>query len=234
MMATLLIPNKFDAERERVADAWIAQGGQILRIDKFWEKPNLTDGESVAIYGNDTFCLVLAQVLGVHLLMPDDALIADLTSVWTRRNIQISPLGKLVESAFPCFVKPILPKQFKAQVYADPAHLQETTAGISAQELVLVSEIVAILAEVRAFVLCGRVLDAACYEGEADVAAAWGFVQRFCDAFVATLPAAVVIDLAFDPDRGWMILELNAAWGAGLNGCDPAKVLPAIAAATTK
>jgi len=42
----------------------------------------------------------------------------------------------------------------------------------------------------------------------------------------------VVIDVGLIANRGWGVIEFNAAWGAGLNGCDPEKVLPAILAAS--
>jgi hypothetical protein len=42
------------------------------------------------------------------------------------------------------------------------------------------------------------------------------------------LPRAVVVDVGLIAGRGWAVIEFNAAWGAGLNGCDPEKVLPAI------
>jgi hypothetical protein len=38
--------------------------------------------------------------------------------------------------------------------------------------------------------------------------------------------------VGFVADRGWAVIEFNAAWGAGLNGCNAAKVLPAILAAS--
>jgi hypothetical protein len=47
-----------------------------------------------------------------------------------------------------------------------------------------------------------------------------------------SLPRTVVIDVGFIEGRGWALIEFNAAWGAGLNGCDPEKVLPAIVAAS--
>jgi hypothetical protein len=46
------------------------------------------------------------------------------------------------------------------------------------------------------------------------------------------LPRSVVVDVGFVADRGWAVIEFNAAWGAGLNGCNAAKVLPAILAAS--
>ncbi len=77
---TLLIPAKSDEERDRVAQAWEAAGGRVRRVQKFWVKPDLADNEAVAIYGNDTFAQVLAQVLGLKLLSPDDALIGRISS----------------------------------------------------------------------------------------------------------------------------------------------------------
>jgi hypothetical protein len=38
---TLLIPDKDDIERDAVADAWTKNGGELLRIAKFWNPPPL-------------------------------------------------------------------------------------------------------------------------------------------------------------------------------------------------
>ena len=38
----------------------------------------------------------------------------------------------------------------------------------------------------------------------------------------------MMADVGFIADRDWAVVEFNAAWGAGLNGCDAAKILPAI------
>jgi hypothetical protein len=46
------------------------------------------------------------------------------------------------------------------------------------------------------------------------------------------LPRSVVIDVGYIDNQGWAVVEFNAAWGAGLNGCSPEKVLPAIVAAS--
>lgn len=47
-----------------------------------------------------------------------------------------------------------------------------------------------------------------------------------------TLPRAMVVDVGFVADRGWAVIEFNAAWGAGLNGCDPEKIVAVILAAS--
>ncbi|MBD1904208.1 MULTISPECIES: ATP-grasp domain-containing protein [Cyanophyceae] len=36
---------------------------------------------------------------------------------------------------------------------------------------------------------------------------------------------ATVIDVGVIQGRGWAVVEQNAAWGAGLYGCDPIEVL---------
>jgi hypothetical protein len=41
-----------------------------------------------------------------------------------------------------------------------------------------------------------------------------------------------VMDVGLVPGTGWVVIEFNAAWGAGLNGCDPNRILPAIEAAS--
>jgi hypothetical protein len=93
-----------------------------------------------------------------------------------------------------------------------------------------VSEPVTFAAEVRTFVLEGRVLDAAIYDGKSELDRAVEFVGGLTKSMM--LPRTVVIDVGLVDDRGWAVIEFNASWGAGLNGCDAEKVLPAIVSAT--
>ena len=189
-------------------------------------------GASVAIYGNDTFALVLAQVMGVALQTPDDALLTRLGHRWTQRKIVQMTLVELESEGFPCFVKPVIPKQFKASVYVSLADLQAQTDTLLDSEAVLVSEIVRLEAEARAFILEGNVLSVGVYEGEADAGMASEFLKEFASAHIAELPRSYVVDAGYNADLGWFVLELNSAWGAGLNGCSPAEVIAGIAAAT--
>jgi hypothetical protein len=76
----------------------------------------------------------------------------------------------------------------------------------------------------------GQVLDSAVYEGGMKAADAETFVAALTRAM--PLPRTVVVDVGFVDGRGWCVIEFNAVWGAGLNGCDPNKVLPAIVAAS--
>lgn len=94
----------------------------------------------------------------------------------------------------------------------------------------LASEIVVFTAEVRAFVLDGEVVTLAAYEGR-DVAV--DDARSFASHVAATglLPKTCVLDVGPIHGRSWAVIEANASWGAGLNGCDPAAAASCIAAA---
>jgi hypothetical protein len=51
---------------------------------------------------------------------------------------------------------------------------------------------------------------------------------------VVRLPPAVVVDIGRIAGRGWAIIEANAAWGSGLYGCDPDRVLAVLRCASLK
>jgi ATP-grasp domain-containing protein len=95
---------------------------------------------------------------------------------------------------------------------------------------VFVSGPVTFAAEARTFVLNGLVLGAAVYEGKSEANDAAEFVAAL--ARLMLLPRTVVVDVGFIDGRGWAVIEFNAAWVAGLNGCDPDAVLPAIVSAS--
>jgi hypothetical protein len=84
--------------------------------------------------------------------------------------------------------------------------------------------------EVRTFVLDGVVLGAGVYEGKSEATDAVEFVGGLTRSM--SLPRTVVVDVGFIDRRGWAVIEFNPAWGAGLNGCDPERVLPAIVSAS--
>lgn len=225
----LVIPEKGDLERDAVAKAWESAGGTVLRLGRFWDPPEL-DPQQVRVYGNDTFCLVLQQKLGLDLCSPDDDLLARVPGAFLRRKVELRHLREIDTLVFPKFVKTIVPKQVRSRVYASAAELRDEATGLDPDTLVLVSDPVHFVAELRLFVLDGQVLDAAFYEGEGDRAAGVAFGTALLP-HVKT-PHAVVVDVGRLPDGEWALIELNAAWGAGLNGCSAVCVLPAIAQAS--
>lgn len=107
------------------------------------------------------------------------------------------------------------------------------TRGIGNDEALLISTIIHdITAEIRCFIKDGILKDLALYEGAADIATATDFINAFLHHNNDKLPAVVVVDIALSAATGWFVLEFNACWGAGLNGCAAAKVLACISDAT--
>jgi len=224
----LLIPQKADEERESVLRTWKNLGGEGRRLDRFWEKPADLADKKVAVYGNDTFALVLAQIYDLKLISPDDTLISRLDKKWTKRSIQEKNISDIGEKKFPIFIKPVTPKQFKAKVYDSVNEFLQETKGISPAEKILISGIIRVDAEARAFVLNRRLLDVAIYEGVGELQTGKEFLLDFLKDSTFDLPNTIVIDIGYNSDQAWFIVEFNSCWGAGLNNCDPTKVIEAI------
>ncbi|HSO37659.1 MAG TPA: ATP-grasp domain-containing protein [Labilithrix sp.] len=225
----LLVPDKADPERDAVAAAWQVAGGRVLKLGRFWEPPEL-DQAHVRLYGNDTFCLVLAEKLSLHLVSPPDRILAKVPESLLRRRLRIVPLATVRDGDFPVFAKPVVPKQFKSAVYDSAEALAAETRGLEREVEVIVSEIVTFVAEARAFVLDGIVTACAIYEGSADCGEATQFAARVAGAL--DLPRTSVVDVGRLSDGTWALIECNATWGAGLNGCDASSVIACIAVAS--
>jgi hypothetical protein len=227
----LVIPEKADPERDGVARAWAGAGGAVTRLGRFWDPPPL-EAANVRLYANDTFALVLAQKLGLELVSPPDDLLARLPVALLHREVRMRLLQEAEALAYPAFVKSAVPKLFAAKVYAGGGELLAQARGLAPETQMLVSEIVSFSCEARCFMLGDTVLDVAAYEGQADLAGARELAARV--AASGLLPETCVVDVGLIPGRGWAVVEANAAWGAGLNGCAAEKVLPCIAAATRR
>jgi hypothetical protein len=232
MNKILLIPEKSDAERESVLLAWVKKGGKGKKVDRFWEKPSPFTNQKVAIYGNDTFALVLAQILGVTLISPDDSMIARLDKNFVKRNIQQKRINELSENDFPVFIKPVIPKQFAAKIYHSADELKQETRGLNEEEMILLSEIIQIEAEARAFILKNELMDIAVYHGKANVEEGKLFLTDFLKTTTEKNPVTYVIDIGYNSELGWFVIEFNSSWGAGLNNCNPDKVIDCIYEAT--
>lgn len=227
---TLIISDKADPEREAVAKVWEQQGGNILRLGRFWDPPQL-DIAQVRVYGSDTFGLVLAQIMGLRLLEPKQDLLCEIPAELLKRHVTCVTLDEAIKFPFPQFIKSAAPKIFRAAVYESATELNCECKDLDGSTPVLVANMVAVEAEARCFVLDGCILDCAVFEGEIDTASATAFSEQALK--VLTLPRACVMDVGYLSGLGWAVIEFNAAWGAGLNGCDANKVYPVIEAATT-
>lgn len=228
MNLTLLIPDKPDVERDAVADAWVMAGGVVNRLGRFWDPPPYIPS-TVRLYGNDAFCLVLAQKLGVTMISPADELLLQIPQHFLKRALGLQTLAEAENLPFPYFVKPLVPKQFRAAVYLSHNELIAECRGLGLGTPIQVAQPVNFLAEARGFILDGQLLDIALYEGDASLGDARSFMAELLAEVV--LPITCVLDLGLIEGRGWALIEANASWGAGLNGCDAHKVIPALVAA---
>jgi hypothetical protein len=225
----LLIPDKPDVERDALVKSFERGGGVVHRIGRFWDPPAF-EPSTVRVYGADTFCLVLQQKLGLTLCSPSDDLLLQVPPKFLSRQVTRQTLGEILSGTLPSFIKSVTPKQFRGAVYESNDELAVECRGLPPDTPVFVSEPVSFTTEARTFVMDGTVLDAAVYEGSPETAGAATFVEALTNSM--SLPRAVVIDVGFIDPGGWAVIEFNAAWGAGLNGCDCDKVLPAIVAAS--
>lgn len=229
----LLVPEKADEETEAVVNAWKKKGGEVKRLGKYWVKEDDLSGKKIAIYGNQTFALILAQVYHKDLVSPDEALIARLEERWIKRKIRLIQIGDLAQADFPVFVKPLVPKLFTAGVYPTKERFDAMVGQLDGSESILVSEVIAdISAEVRAYVMGGDLKDMAFYEGFGSLNDCREFLIGFLENYKDQLPEVLVVDLAYSEHSGWFILEFNACWGAGLNHCRAEKVISCIISAT--
>lgn len=226
---SLLLPDKPDVERDAVAEAWEQGGGTVARVARFWDPPELAR-ESVRVYGNETFCLVLQEKLDLVLTTPPDDLILSASRDLLSRTVIRESLLASATLAFPRFVKSMIPKIIASRVYGAAAELTEFAAGLPADTELLCSDPVRFVAEARAFVLRGQVLDVALYEGDGALANASHCVAAVVESMA--LPDAVVVDVGELADGTWALIEFNAAWGAGLNGCEAERIVPALVAAS--
>jgi hypothetical protein len=205
-------------------------GGTVERLDRFWEPSARLDRERVRLYGNDTFCLVVAEKLQLSLVSPDERILTAAPEFLARRKVRLERLGALAVGDFPIFAKPIVPKQFRAAVYSSLAELENECRGLDADTEILVSGILTLRAEARAFALDSIIRTVGVYEGVANPDHAAKFAERVVNAL--DLPRTCVVDVGLLSDGTWVFIEANATWGAGLNGCEASAAVPCIAAAT--
>jgi hypothetical protein len=140
-------------------------------------------------------------------------------------------------------VKPPNDKSFPARCYA----ADELPNGFPEEMPILVSEVVSFTVEFRCFVLDRVVRTFSLYSRNGELAEESDFVSTdeeregvavFLERLLADasveLTQAVVLDVGFIRNRGWAVVEANAAWGAGIYGCDPTAVLEVLRKAVSR
>lgn len=223
-----------------LADAATRRG---MRVVALYDGFVPSDEHTYHYYGGPRYARPWVAPLGLALLEPPADWTADLTRVWTRRQITPTTLGDARRLRCPVFVKPPTDKSFPAAVYADGTRLPRADE-YPADTPVHVSDVVTFAVEYRLFILDGRVHAASRYARFGRLAAeplaadphrddVLTFAEALLSADSATLPSAVVVDVGLisDPDRGierWAVVEANMAWFSNSYAADPDRVLDVV------
>jgi hypothetical protein len=245
-MPTLLLPPRVSSDSVALWRAAIAAGWRTERLSG-WRVAEGTRFEEPALYGEPLFVEAVCEQLGVAVVSPPDDWLASIPEEFRRREVEYSTAGALRKGV--CgrrFVKPAEFKCFAAGVYDLPGAFPAAEV-VPDETPVLAAECVEWSVEYRCFVLERAVLTFSIYlrDGELaggedgswpapvdEAAEALAFAQRLLAEPAIAVPPAVVLDVGRIAGRGWAAVELNAAWGSGIYGCDPAAVLEVIRHAT--
>jgi len=239
-MPTLVLPPRYTDDSNLMRRAAIEAGWNIERLPG-WRAPEwLRDCEPI-LYGEPLFAAVVADALGLALLEAPFHWLTTIPGEWLRRDVRFMTLADARHEGR-AFMKPADDKCFVARVYESGSELPDSDVLPDATP-VLVSEPVNWSIEFRCFILENQLVTLSPYLRDADLCQAgdgsWSAtddeIQQATDFIECVLaddrvdlPPAVVVDVGVIADAGWAVLESNAAWGSGIYGCDPTKVLNVI------
>lgn len=194
-------------------------------------------------YGEALFGPTLAEQLGLNLLNPPEDWLVRLPFEFKHRKVTLSSLGEARKSATAAFVKPPNDKSFPADIYRGA----ELPTEYPDEMPVLVSEVVKWEKEFRCFILNRSLCTYSLYSRFGDLQRETEFASsteedQQLEEFLSKLPAdsrvdllaATVVDVGVIQDVGWACVEQNAAWGAGIYGCNPTAVLEVLQHASTR
>ena len=242
-MPTLIFTPRFTDDSQVLWKAAGQMGWTTERLSGWRVPEHLRQLPDPALYGEALFGPALAEQLGVDLLSPPEDWLARLPYEYKKRVITLSTLGAERRRTDPAFIKPPNDKSFPAGVYQGASLPTDYADDMP----VLVSEVVRWDMEFRCFVLDRRLCTYSLYSRYGELQRDDGFKSaeaedRELEAFLAALfadpridlPRAVVVDVGRIEGAGWACVELNAAWGAGIYGCDPKAALRVIGQASVK
>lgn len=240
---TLVFTPRYTDDAQALWKAAAVLGWRTERLTGWRVPEHLRALARPVLYGEALFGPELARQLGLSLLEPPEDWLASLPREHTRREVRLSTLGVERASTVAAFVKPPNDKSFPARVYRG----DELPTEYPDDMPVLVSEVVRWTSEFRCFVLDRRLKTFSLYARHGELQHETGFasdaaedrgVEDFMAALLAdprvNLPRATVVDVGVIGGLGWACVEQNAAWGAGIYGCDPAAVLGVIEHASNK
>ena len=233
-MPTLILTPRYTNDSQALWRAAIRLGWGVERLTSWRIPRELLSVPDPVLYLEALFGPMLADQFGLRLLDPPDDWLPRLPEVYRKRQISLMSLRSARAISDPTFIKPPNDKSFPAKVYVG-AELPE---GYYEESPVLVAEVVKWEKEFRCFFLDrepqtlsiylrGNELQrengfAAC---ESELEEAEAFARKVLSDPTVDVPNAAVMDVGVISGRGWAVVELNSAWGSGIYGCDPQRVL---------
>lgn len=238
---TLVLPPRYAEDSIAVARAATLPHWEPRRLTS-WRVPDDLVDSKAAVYGEPLFAHVVTDPLGIRLMEPTFDWLISVPHSYVQRAVTFTHLAEAREQREPAFIKPADDKCFVARVYEHGGELPADDI-LPPTTPVLIAEPVRWVVEYRCFILDRTCLTMSVYrrDGELarddsgawqdepeDRAAAEAFVTTFIAEAKVSLPAACVVDVGHLGGGTWAVVEANAAWGSGIYGCDPARVLEVV------
>ncbi len=240
-MTTLLLSARSTDDNQALWRAAIRSGWNVERV-RGLNLPEGLVGNDVVLYMESLFARAIASKLSLKLVEPEENWLVALPAQYRQRDVRLATLGEARQLAEPSFVKPPNDKLFTARVFVSG---RELPVDYEDSMSVLIVEPVAFEVEYRCFVLDRTIRTMSPYLRHGKLAElddyaapdeerreAADFARRLLADAAVEVPRAVVLDVGMIAGRGWAAVELNAAWGSGIYGCDPFEVLAVIKHAT--
>ncbi len=240
-MPTLIFTPRYTDDSQALWKAAASRGWRTERLTNWRIPEHVRTLPEPVLYGEALFGPMLAQQLGLSLVSPPDDWLAVLPREYKLRDIVLTTMGQARGVTGKAFIKPPNDKSFPAGVYSGtelPTEFDDTMP-------VLVSQVVSWTVEFRCFVLDRKVMSYSAYSRFGEPLRDAGFTSTpeedlGAEAFIGRLLAdrgvqvepATVIDIGVIDGAGWACVEQNAAWGAGIYGCEPGAVLDVVRAAS--
>ncbi len=246
MKTTLVLPARHTHDAQKLWRSAIRRGWKTHRVTG-WHltQGDVSDAGRFVIYGESILAPQWAEVLGVTLVEAEPQWLTQLPRELVRRDLVVTTLETARQMAENVFVKPLLPKDFRAAVYGPNASDWSELDDRNDDERVLTSTPVQWASEFRCFMLDARCVTASPYLRRGELceteSGEWPWlgdeeseVVAFVESVARAFPPAnggTVIDVGWISDFGWAVIEANDAWGSGLYGCDADAALDVIDAA---
>lgn len=233
---TLILSSRYSDDSQQL---WRAAGHLGWDVERLmnWRLPH-KNFEDPVVYVESLFTPMIAEQLGIILTEPSNDWLSNLPENFRKRAValmEVETARGLLSVSAPLFVKPPNDKSFAAKVYKELPDYVENTSPVLVQEVVTWEK------EFRCFCLDGKVLTLSIYwkDGQSMKHEDWYSTPKeqdeardFAEKVIGEVetPRAIVIDVGVIKDKGWAVIELNAAWGSGIYGCNPIEVLKVIKA----